>query len=140
LKLGRGALYSGPEVLMSAYDHTNSPRTFALSERDLESGQREIHVAGELDLAVAEQLREAIERSESAHTLIDLSDCRFIDSTGIAVLVHAHQSSKSEGRLVIVHSPSDQVLRVFQITGLTANGLVFETRTQAISSSVPTTD
>ena len=120
---------------MPAPDHTSSAPTFTLSERDLESGQREIQVAGELDLAVAEQLREAIERSASAQTLVDLSECRFIDSTGIAVLVRAHRSASGEGRLLAVHSPSDQVLRVFQVTGLAGNGLVFETREEALSSS-----
>ncbi len=121
---------------MSTLDHTNSPQAFALSERDLESGQREIQVAGELDLAVAEQLREAIERSAGTHVLIDLANCHFIDSTGIAVLVRAHQNGASEGRLVAAHSPSDQVLRVLQITGLTGNRFVFETRAEALSESV----
>jgi anti-sigma B factor antagonist len=124
---------------MPDLDHPNSPQAFTLTERELESGQREIQVAGEIDLAVAEQLREAIERSRSAQTLIDLADCRFIDSTGIAVLVRAYQRAASEGRLVAVHSPSDQVLRVFQVTGLTDNGLVFETRTEALSSFVSAT-
>jgi anti-anti-sigma factor len=122
---------------MSALDHTNPPETFALRESDLDSGQRQIQVVGELDLAVAEQLREAIERSPSGHTLIDLTDCQFIDSTGIAVLVRAHQRAADEGHLLAVHSPSDQVLRVFEVTGLTNNGLVFETRAEALSSAAP---
>jgi anti-sigma B factor antagonist len=119
---------------MSALDHTNPPRIFALSERDLDSGQREIQVVGELDLAVADRLQKAIERRRSTHTLIDLADCRFIDSTGIAVLVRAHQSAADEDHLLAVHSPSDQVLRILQITGLTGNGLVFESRAEALSS------
>jgi anti-anti-sigma factor len=118
---------------MSALDHTNPPPIFALSERDLEPGRREIRVVGELDLAVADQLQEAIERARSDQTLIDLADCRFIDSTGIAVLVRAHQSAAEEDCLLVVHSPSEQVLRVLEITGLTGNGLVFETRTEALS-------
>lgn len=122
---------------MSDLDRPNSVEVFSLGERDLESGQREIQVAGDLDLAVADQLQEAIERSRSAQTLIDLADCRFIDSTGIAVLVRARQGAADEGRLLAVHSPSDQVLRVFQITGLTNDGLVFATRAEALSSTVP---
>ena len=124
---------------MSDLAYPNSSPTFALSERDLGSGQREIGVSGELDLAVAEQLREAIERCGSSHILIDLADCEFIDSTGIAVLVRARQASAREGRLVAAHSPSDQVLRVFEITGLTDNGFVFPTRAEALSSAVPPT-
>jgi hypothetical protein len=48
---------------MSDLDHPNPPEIFTLLERDLESGQREIQVVGELDLAVADQLQEAIERA-----------------------------------------------------------------------------
>jgi anti-sigma B factor antagonist len=120
---------------MPDFDRPNSSEIFSLGERDIGSGQREIRVVGELDLAVADQLREAIERSPSAQTLVDLADCRFIDSTGIAVLVRAHQGATDEGRLLVVHSPSDQVLRIFQLTGLTTdNGFVFETRAEALLS------
>jgi anti-sigma B factor antagonist len=120
---------------MAAREQTNSRQIFRLSERDLPTGQREIQVAGELDLAVAERLREALERCQGPHVLVDLADCRFIDSTGIATLVRAHQSAAGEGRLLAVHSPRDQVRRVFEISGLTANGLVFETREEALSSA-----
>jgi anti-sigma B factor antagonist len=118
---------------MSALDHTSPPPIFALSERDLGPGRREIRVVGELDLAVADRLQEAIAGRPAERTLIDLADCRFIDSTGIAVLVRAHQSATEEDRLLVVHSPCDQVLRVLEITGLTGNGLVFETRAEALS-------
>jgi hypothetical protein len=53
------------------------------------------------------------------------------------LLVRAHQGAADEGRLFAVHGPSDQVLRIFQITGLANNGLVFETRAEALSASVP---
>jgi anti-anti-sigma regulatory factor len=35
---------------------------FRLTERDLDDGQHEVQVEGELDLAVAEQLRELLAR------------------------------------------------------------------------------
>jgi anti-sigma B factor antagonist len=108
-------------------------KTFKLTEMELESGDREILVEGELDLAVADKLREAIASSPSEQTLINLEACGFIDSTGIAVIVQAHQVSVKEGRRVVVHSPSDQVLRVLSVTGLTDNGLVFASRKEALS-------
>ncbi len=104
-----------------------------LSEEMISSRCCEITVEGELDLAVAAQLRDAIERSQAEQTLIDLRTCEFLDSTGIAVLVRAHQKAADEGRRLVVHSPSSQVARVLEITGLTDNGLVFETREQALA-------
>lgn len=106
-------------------------QSFKLIETVLGDGRAEIEVRGELDLAVADRLREAIERKDEEQVLIDLAACEFIDSTGIAVIVHA---SQADGRKLVVHSPSAQVLRIFEVTGLTGNGLVFGDREEALSA------
>jgi anti-anti-sigma factor len=107
-------------------------KSFELIETVLEDGGTEIKVQGELDLAVADQLSDAIERREGERILINLASCEFIDSTGIAVILHA---SRADGRKLVVHSPSGQVLRVLELTGLTGNGLVFEHREAALSAA-----
>jgi anti-anti-sigma factor len=110
-------------------------RTFKLIERDSQAGCREILVEGELDLAVGDQLQEALDRAgkEYSRVLISLENCEFIDSTGIAVIVAAHNQLGGEGRRIAVYGASSQVLRVLSTTGLTANGLVFESAEQALS-------
>jgi anti-anti-sigma factor len=80
---------------------------------------------------VSDQLQEAIAGCEAEQILIGLEACQFIDSTGIAVIFRAHRSEDSR---VLVHSPRDQVLRVLEVTGLTADGLVFADREQALSA------
>jgi anti-sigma B factor antagonist len=114
-------------------------RPFRLVERELDAGVREILVEGELDLAVAAQLQEAIERPgpDCTQILIGLENCDFIDSTGIAVVVQAHRRFAEEGRRVVLYAPASQVLRVLSVTGLTANGLVFESAAEALAASVP---
>ena len=109
--------------------------TFKLIERDLRPGCREIQVEGELDLAVADQLADGLSRAgaECRHLLIDLENCEFIDSTGIAVIVRAHNEFAERGGRVAVYAPADQVLRVLSLTGLTSNGLVFESAEEALS-------
>jgi anti-anti-sigma factor len=111
-------------------------RAFRLVERDLSADCREILVEGELDLAVAERLQEALERSgaECAQTVIGLEDCEFIDSTGIAVVIQAQQRFAEEGRQIALYAPRSQVLRILAITGLTANGLVFESADEALAA------
>jgi anti-anti-sigma factor len=106
---------------------------FALTEVDIDDGCREIRVAGELDLAVAAQLQEAIDRCEGDRILIDLESCHFIDSTGIAVILNAHRGG---GAPVLAHSPRAQVHRVLELTGLTSNGLVFADRQEALAAVV----
>lgn len=114
-------------------------RAFRLIERDLEPGCREIQIEGELDLAVAEQLAAGLARAgkECRQVVINLESCEFIDSTGIAAIVHAHNRFAERGVGVAVYAPSNQVLRVLSLTGLTANGLVFESAQEALSASAP---
>ena len=68
--------------------------------------------------------------------LIDLTECEFIDSTGIALIVRAWQrldrdaDGEGSGRLVIC-SGNDQVRRVLEITGLEHSIPVHATRDEA---------
>lgn len=110
-------------------------RPFRLIEREISADCREILVEGELDLAVAEHLQQAIEGSGSdcAQILVGMENCEFIDSTGIAVVVQAHRQFAEEGRRIVLCAPTSQVLRVLSVTGLTANGLVFESAAEALA-------
>jgi anti-anti-sigma factor len=112
-------------------------QSFRLTERRPRPGWLEILVEGEIDLAVVDQLEQALERavSDSEEVLIGLQDCEFIDSTAIAVIVSAHNKMAAEGRRVAVYGATSQVHRVLSITGLTENGLVFATADEALSQS-----
>lgn len=109
---------------------------FRLTERSARPGSLEILVEGEVDLAVADQLEQALERaSQYQEVLIGLQACEFIDSTAIAVIVNAHNRMAAEGRRVAVYGPTSQVQRVLLITGLTENGLVFASLDEALSKT-----
>ena len=109
---------------------------FALDERDLQPGCREIRVRGELDLAVAPELERAIERAEEYdQVVISLEECEFLDSTGIAVIVRAHQERESGGGRLAVCAPGGQVRRVLDLTGVSKNGLVFENAADALAEA-----
>jgi anti-sigma B factor antagonist len=97
----------------------------------------EIVVEGEVDLAVADRLEQALTRAaaHSEEVLIGLQGCDFVDSTAIAVIVNAHKRMAAEGRRIAVYGPRDQVHRVLSITGLTENGLVFATLDEALSKT-----
>jgi anti-anti-sigma factor len=105
-----------------------------LTEQRLGPGAVEIVVDGELDLSVAAQLQEAIDRSGSDSALIDLARCSFIDSTGIAVILRANQLRDGDGGRVVLHSPSAPVLRVLTVIGLTDNGLLYADRDAAMAA------
>jgi anti-sigma B factor antagonist len=109
---------------------------FTLIERDHGPRCKEIEVKGELDLAVADQLESAIDSisSDYERVVINLESCEFIDSTGIAVIVAAHQRLKKEERRLLVCAPGDQVLRILSITGLADDGLVVASVSDALAA------
>ena len=104
----------------------------------IESGAREgVHVVslrGELDLATAPDLRKVLEDELAGlePVLIDLSDCEFIDSTGIAVIVRAWQQrqgsdgASEQGGLLALCAPEKQVNRLLEVTGVNSSISVFE--------------
>jgi anti-sigma B factor antagonist len=115
------------EGVMSAQDETSDsiPQSFEVLSEPRE-GVRVVVVLGELDLSttpmLAASLEEAISSSDSA-IAIDLSDCGFIDSTGIALLVSTWKQLSGESRgagpgPLALCGVNSQVRRVFDITGL----------------------
>ena len=114
------------------------PVPFEVSASEL-NGIQLISVRGELDLSTAPDLErpleEALERGEGA-ILVDLSECEFIDSTGIALIVRAQQRLESDGtgRPLVVCSYNDQVRRVLDITGLDVSIPVHGSRDEALAS------
>lgn len=109
---------------------------FNVSERELQPGCRDIQVEGELDLAVAGKLDEVLTSAatECSRILVGLERCEFIDSSGIAVILRAHNRMEGEGNRLAVYAPTAQVLRVLSMTGLTGNGLVFDSAEEALSA------
>lgn len=119
-----------------------SPAPFQASASELEGGISLLKVDGELDLSTAPQLEGPLEQateSPEAAVLIDLSDCQFIDSTGIALIVRAWQrvdaaaGNGGKGGLVLC-CDNEQVLRVLEVTGLEHSLRVFATREAAIAA------
>jgi anti-anti-sigma factor len=117
------------------------PVPFEVSVSDLDGGIQTIAVRGELDLSTASDLERPLEgvlESGEGPVLVDLSECEFIDSTGIALIVRAMQRLQDDGarRTLVVCSYNDQVRRVLEITGLDVSIPVHRTRDEALASIV----
>jgi anti-sigma B factor antagonist len=118
------------------------PAPFQASASELDGGISLLEVNGELDLSTATQLEGPLEEavnSPKAAVLIDLTDCTFIDSTGIALIVRAWQrvdpgaGNGGEGGLVL-SCQNEQVKRVLEVTGLEHSLRVFATRDEAAAA------
>lgn len=76
---------------------------------------RRIVLAGELDIATAEQVSPHVAAGSSdGPVLLDLRGVTFIDSTGLRLLLEAHAALGERLRIV----PSPVCERLFDITGV----------------------
>jgi anti-sigma B factor antagonist len=76
---------------------------------------------GELDLASASLLEDEIESAAngtSAPVVLDLQELQFIDSTGLRIILSAHERSKERGQQFALTHGSQQVQRLLSITGV----------------------
>lgn len=90
-------------------------------ETRTENGAEILSISGELDLAAAASLEEELERAlgSGARTIVlDLQSLDFIDSTGLSVLVRAHQRAEDQGLEFGLINPGTQVERLLTLTGL----------------------
>ena len=83
-----------------------------------ETGECVLHVSGEVDLANAVLLRQAIEAllaSAQPRLVFDVRDLTFMDSSGLAVLLRA---ATTVAALVVRH-PRNSIRRLIETTGVT---------------------
>jgi anti-sigma B factor antagonist len=89
-------------------------------DTSFDEGVSFLTVAGDIDLATAKSLKAAGEKalSEVCGTLrINLAGVTFLDSTGLGALIHIRNTA-APTTTVILENPTQQTLRLFEITGL----------------------
>jgi anti-anti-sigma factor len=96
-----------------------------------------VHVSGELDLATVGGLEERIERAlaqRSGALLIDFTDCGFIDSSVLSLLVKLNRrlGNSTPARFAIV--ATGQPLQVVRLTQLDREMAVFVTLAEALTA------
>ena len=81
-----------------------------------------ISLDGELDEHTAEYTRINLESAMSSVTVaqivIDLANLKFMDSTGIGVLIGRYKKMKDRNVPIYISNPSSQAERIFRMTGL----------------------
>jgi anti-anti-sigma factor len=83
------------------------------------TGAQVVVLSGELDSSNAESLQgrmAAIPSQSTGRLIFDVSDLRFMDSAGIAVLIGAAANASS----VSIRNPSPIIRRVLEVTGLSS--------------------
>jgi anti-sigma B factor antagonist len=87
-----------------------------------ESDSVRVAVSGELDLSSAltfeEELRRIEECSEAPLLVLDLSGLKFMDSTGLRLILSAHARAMNSGRVLAIVQGGEAVRRIFRLTGV----------------------
>ena len=81
-----------------------------------------IVISGELDLASGPELEAELARLRQSPPdvlIVDLRQLDFMDSTGLSILVKAHQQAVEDGREFGLVRGTQQVQRLLELTGVT---------------------
>jgi anti-anti-sigma factor len=114
------------------------PRTasFALREEAPDPTTRVIAIEGEADMSTAVRFNQSFfeaARSGLRGIVADLTEVDFIDSTMLNALIVGHRRMlRDRGRFAVV-SPSENVRRVLDLTGLGQILAVFDDRDAALA-------
>jgi anti-anti-sigma factor len=95
------------------------PPQFEVEVRDFDSVAL-VAVRGEIDLVTAPQLEAAVEEAILDHgaprpLLVDLDECTFMDSTGLAILLRAQDRLGEDPGLAIVCPPASLAARLLEL-------------------------
>ncbi|MEU6271926.1 STAS domain-containing protein [Streptomyces populi] len=118
-------------------------RTLTTAHRPHPSGAVVLTVAGELDHHTAPELTQAIQETSFApgtSVIIDLTGLTYCDSTGITVLITAHDRARQAQSLLILTGLNKDLLRVFHIMGLDQIFTFQPTVDDAVSALRPSTE
>ena len=76
---------------------------------------------GELDALSAPELARTLEdvlAQPAVRVMLDLNGLRFVDSAGVSVLIKAKQAAATNGQVLVLRRPTEQLERVFALVGL----------------------
>jgi anti-anti-sigma factor len=114
-----GVLFSQPPTVLSGEHPTAAPGFEATASPV--TGQ--LYLCGELDVTGREALSLAtteILAGNPAEVVVDLSDLRFIDASGIGLLIGLRKELAAHHATMRITNPSPRTTRIFFLCGLSA--------------------
>jgi anti-sigma B factor antagonist len=117
---------------------TDSVREDPVAGIERNDGATVVHLAGELDLYNAHEVREALIActDESPKRLVvDLTDVKFIDSTALGVLIEA-RTRMANRKSFLLASPGLETRRALEISGLDKHFAVHESLDDALAAAI----
>jgi anti-sigma B factor antagonist len=96
-----------------------------------------ITVQGEIDVYTSPRVKETINElieKENYNLIINLEDVRYIDSTGLGVLIGALKKVREHNGSINLICTNPQIKKIFNITGLVKIFGIFKNEEEAIGN------
>ena len=127
-----GAVVAAPEAAVEPpdarwwgndvrYDFAVSAQEHLRVDTRSEQDRIVLHLTGELDLASSPLFERALEDPALAAAplvVLDLDDLKFVDSTGLRIILMAHEAARGRGQEFAITPGSPQVQRLLSITSV----------------------
>jgi anti-sigma B factor antagonist len=99
---------------------TLTETSFGVLEEDGEVGERVVRLRGELDVATAPEFERVLLRLRppDQRVVLDLSELRFMDSTGLRILLQARRGASEGGWQLALRNVPPNVLRLLKLSGV----------------------
>jgi anti-sigma B factor antagonist len=99
-----------------------SPASFNVRRKRVREAVEMVSMEGELDLETAPEaqgrIADALAADGEPDLIIDLANLRFIDSTGLHMLLRASNDCQQRRRQMVVIGSGPQVKRIFELTDM----------------------
>ena len=98
-----------------------------------------VSIDGELDLETSPEFRAVVEEKLNhyktiRHLILDLKKVHFIDSSGLGVILGRLKRISQEGGRLSAINVSDQVKRIFELSGLLKIMYIYADRKEALDN------
>ncbi|GAB3474029.1 STAS domain-containing protein [Nocardiopsis coralliicola] len=123
---------SAPQPREAQLDATVPELTANLATR---GGAAIVALRGEIDLGSQESFRTALEAALAQapnRLVLDFTEVRFIDSSGLQVLISAHETASAAGIGIAVAAPSRHIAKVLHVTSLDRRVAVWDSVDRAL--------
>jgi anti-sigma B factor antagonist len=121
-RLRRQTTYASREEALEALVALSalSVAPFGVVEEDGAAGERVVRLRGELDVATAPDLAGTLLKPRPAgeRVVLDLGELRFMDSTGLSVLLRAEGAAREGNWQIVLRAVPPNIRRLFEIAGV----------------------
>jgi anti-sigma B factor antagonist len=111
-------------------------KQFEATEK-IQTGVRIVEIRGELDIATSSRVRDLLSEAASDDDrplVVDLRECPFIDSTGLATLLHGTKPAQNGESNVAIVSAGGEVRKLLELTAIDRTIPVFDAIEVAITA------